>query len=117
MEEANRKYGALTTKLQAQGKHILWVVELCTALDGHNSWRPPMILHTPDDQGYQKMAGIWYESLVQASNSGAGLMADPVQGLHDDGVRYNEGLCPAGIKDRGSCYIARRLIGRLWLRS
>ncbi len=25
VEEANRKYAALTTKLQAQGKHILYV--------------------------------------------------------------------------------------------
>lgn len=80
--DANAQFAAVATKLQAQGRHVVFV-------DMHTTDGPlasDLVDSThPNDAGYRKMAAIWYAGLVEASNAGWIVPADPVPGLKDDG--------------------------------
>ncbi len=80
--KVNAQYAALATKLQAAGRHVVFV-----DMHAANGPQPSDLVDGthPDDAGYAKMAAIWYMGLVQASNSGWLQKADPVDGLPDDG--------------------------------
>ena len=80
----NRQFGELARKLRdVEGKRVVLV-------DMHGEAGPgtgDMADDThPNDVGYRKMANVWYQGLVAASDAGWLQAPEPVQGVPDDGA-------------------------------
>jgi lysophospholipase L1-like esterase len=78
----NQQYMLLATSLRASGQRVVFA-------DMHAADGPQLAdlvddTH-PNDNGYRKMAKIWYRSISQASLAGFLTSPEPVSGVPDEG--------------------------------
>ena len=78
----NAQYRAVAAGLRAKGRRLVYV-------EMHGPDGPlagDMFDDThPNDNGYRKMAVLWYNALVDASRAGFLVAPEPVNGVPDDG--------------------------------
>ncbi|KAJ4402643.1 hypothetical protein N0V85_005263 [Neurospora sp. IMI 360204] len=80
----NDQFRGLTQRMRDAGKRVILV-------DMHDATKGPIpadmfdITH-PTDVGYRKMANIWYQGIVEASNLKWLQAPEPISGLPDSGV-------------------------------
>lgn len=68
VDKINPQYRDLVTKLRSQGKRI--VLAEMTGSDGPKLLTDFADDTHPNDQGYKKMANIWYDAIVEAAEAG-----------------------------------------------
>ena len=78
----NRQYGELAWRLRAEGRRVV----LADMHGPDGPLRGDLADHThPNDEGYWKMAKIWFRALEEASDAGWLRAPEPVPGVPDDG--------------------------------
>ncbi|KAL2153553.1 hypothetical protein VTH82DRAFT_4708 [Thermothelomyces myriococcoides] len=96
----NSQYRALIDRLRHKERRRIVLAEM------HNSNGPTLAdlvdgIH-PNDDGYIKMAKIWYDSLRLASSKGLLAPPEDVPGLPDDGEAEQQGV--AGLDEEAEDY-------------
>jgi lysophospholipase L1-like esterase len=100
--EINEQYAKLVEKLREEGRRIVLV-------DMHGPEGPlaedlPDNTH-PSNEGYRKMARLWYKGIEEASNMGFIQPPEAVDGLPDDGeVQYRRGADAKGGAVDAACH-------------
>jgi lysophospholipase L1-like esterase len=93
VEEVNKQYAALVGDLRGQGRRIAFV-------DMHGASGPALADMSdqthPNDNGYNKMAKIWYAGLVDAGLAGMIEKPEVVDGVPDDGAETGPGNVEGG---------------------
>jgi lysophospholipase L1-like esterase len=79
----NRQYRELVGRLRDEGRRVV--------LGEMHGEKGPQVEDLadgthPTDEGYRKMAEVWFEALVAASEAGWLVAPEPVQGVPDDGA-------------------------------
>ncbi|KAH8911596.1 SGNH hydrolase [Coniochaeta sp. PMI_546] len=79
---ANDEYRAVATTLKAKGRRLVFV-----DMHGPDGPQPADMSDNthPNDNGYKKMATLWYNGLVDASKAGFLEAPEPVDGVPDNG--------------------------------
>ncbi|KAK4170068.1 family 3 putative carbohydrate esterase [Cladorrhinum sp. PSN259] len=80
--DINAQYRQLASKLRGQGKRLV-----LAEMHGDNGITSSDMADDthPNDVGYQKMASLWFQALVAASNEGFLQRAESVSGISDSG--------------------------------